>query len=59
MAFHYSYCHLSVSAILSTEVIVYATPPTFLKGPENNHIISRSYSTDFYQSDGSLTVFQQ
>ena len=70
-AFYQSYGPLSVLAILSTEVLVSATPPTVFKGffyeafqillprPEDAHILSRSCSTDFYQKYGPLTIFQQ
>ena len=69
-AFYQSYGPLSVLAILSTEVLVSATPPTVFKGflrnfpdimpcLEDAHILSRSCLTDFYQSYGPLTGFQQ
>ena len=66
--FYQSYGPLSVLAILSTEVLVSATPPTVFKGfwwnfPDivamiwDVYILSGSCSTDFYQSYGRLTIF--
>ena len=54
---------------LSTEVLVYGTPPTVFEGfneifqllfplPEDDHILSRSCSANFYQSYGPFTIFQ-
>ena len=67
--FYQSYGPLSVLAILSTDVLVSATPPTVFKGIWWNYPIivpmtwswsylSRSCSADFYQSYGPLTISQ-
>ena len=55
--------HLSIDTILSRHLLLQFSrdfDETFqFPWPEDVHILSRSCSTDFYQSYGPLTIFQQ
>ena len=55
----------SVDTILSPQLLLQfskdfdETFQLLFPWPEDDHILLRSYSTDFYQSYGPLTIFQQ
>ena len=60
-----SFLRLSVDTIMSPHLILQfsrdfdETFQLLFPLPEDVHILSRSCSTDFYQSYGPLTIFQQ